>query len=50
MARLLLPDEAWALIEDLFPAPARTSRSPRDRRQILDGILGILRSGSPWRD
>jgi len=25
-------------------------RPPRDRRQVLDGILWILNTGSPWRD
>jgi len=30
--------------------PARTGRPPRDRREILDGVLWILRTGAPWRD
>src|SRR6187402_456164 len=50
MARLLLTDEQWSLIEDLFPAPATTGRPPADRRKVVDGILWILRTGSPWRD
>jgi transposase len=37
-------------VEDLFPPPARTGRPRRDRREILDGILWILRAGAPWRD
>ncbi len=50
MARLLLTDEDWNLIADAFPEPAATGRPPRDPRVIVDGILWILRTGSPWRD
>jgi len=37
-------------MEDVFPPPADTGRPPRDRREIVDGILWILRTGAPWRD
>ena len=50
MVRHRLTDCEWDLICDLFPPPARTGRPPRDRRQIVDGILWILRTGAPWRD
>ena len=50
MARLLLTDDAWDLIKDIFPEPAPTGRPPRDRRRVVDGIPWILRTGSPWRD
>jgi transposase len=50
MPRHGLTDEQWLLIADIFPPPARTGRPPRDRRQIVDGILWILRTGAPWRD
>ena len=50
MARHRLTDKQWACIEDVFPPTARTGRPPRDRRTIVDGILWILRTGSPWRD
>ena len=50
MLRHRLTDEQWARIEDIFPAPARTGRPPRDRRLIVDAILWILRTGAPWRD
>jgi len=50
MLRHRLTDEQWKRIEDLFGSPAQTGRPPRDRRQVLDGILWILRAGSPWRD
>ena len=50
MARNLLSDDAWSIVEDLFPASKATGRPPRDRRMVVDGILWILRTGSPWRD
>jgi transposase len=50
MARLLLTDEEWELIADLFPAPAATGRPQRNPRMVLDGILWVLRTGSPSRD
>jgi len=45
-----LTDDQWECIADLFPAPAKTGRPPRDRRVIVDGIFWILRTGAPWRD
>ena len=50
MVRHRLTDQQWELVQDLFPPPARTGRPRRDRREILDGILWILRTGAPWRD
>src|SRR3954468_21674676 len=50
MPRHQLADDEWDLIQDLFPAPAATGRPPRCRRQIVDAILWILRTGAPWRD
>jgi transposase len=50
LARHRLTDREWELIRDVFPPPARTGRPPRDRRQIVDGIRWILKTGAPWRD
>jgi transposase len=50
MLRHKLTDDQWELIADIFPLPAKTGRPLRDRRIIVDGILWILRTGSPWRD
>jgi transposase len=50
MPRHRLTDEQWELIADLFPKPKRTGRPPRQRRDIVDAVLWILRTGSPWRD
>ena len=50
MARNRLSDDAWDCIRDLLPEPKATGRPPSDRRMVFDGILWILRTGSPWRD
>ena len=50
MIRHRLTDEQWLLICDLFPSPKATGRPPSDPRDIMDGILWILRTGAPWRD
>lgn len=50
MIRHRLTDQQWKLIADVFGPANRMGRPPRDRRTILDGILWILRTGSPWRD
>ena len=50
MSRHDLTDDQWELIEDLFPAPARTGRPPACRRTMVNAIFWILRTGAPWRD
>ena len=45
MARLLLTDEQWDQIADVFPEEAATGRPRRDPRTIVDGIFWILRTG-----
>lgn len=50
MARHRLTDDQWELIKGFFPPPARTGRPPVNRRNVVDGILWILRTGAPWRD
>lgn len=50
MARNRLTDKQWNLIKDVFPEPASTGRPPVCRRMVMDGILWINRTGSPWRD
>jgi transposase len=44
-----LTDSAWAVLEPLLP---RTSRGHpwRDHRQIINGILWVLATGTAWRD
>ena len=50
MTRHRLSDDQWDLIADIFPAPAKTGRPRTDRRIVMEAILWMLRSGSPWRD
>lgn len=50
MTRDRLTDDQWECIRDLFPTPARTGRPLRNSRQMMDGILWILRTGAAWRD
>lgn len=46
-----LTDEQWDQLRPLLPPQrARTGRPAHDHRVILNGILWVLRSGSPWRD
>ena len=53
MAKAILDDDLWALIEPLLP-PAKPRRSkypgrrPLDDRAVLTGILFVLKSGIPW--
>src|SRR5215831_16241118 len=52
MARPLVSDELWELIEPLIPQVARRHRFPGrkriDDRKVLTGILFVLRTGIPW--
>jgi transposase len=44
-------DEQWTLLAPLITSkPANTGRPRRDARDMLNGILWILRTGAPWRD
>jgi transposase len=54
MAKPLLPDELWAIIEPLLPPPPtpgpKGGRPPVGNRQALTGILFILKTGIPYED
>jgi transposase len=50
MPRHQLTDEQWERIGHLFPSTAETGRPPADFRTVFNGILWLLRTGSPWRD
>ncbi len=49
-----LTDEQWAIIEPLLPKLPRRrdgrGRSWRNNREVLNGILWVLRSGARWKD
>ena len=53
MAKPLLPDALWAIIDPLLPrhAPSPKGGRPRlDDRKALTGILFVLKTGLPWED
>jgi putative transposase len=45
-----LSDQEWAIIEPLVPAPKSGGRPCHwSRREILNGIFYVVRSGGSWR-
>lgn len=44
-----LSDKEWDLIKHLVPKGKIGDRPPTDRRQVLNAIFYILRSGCSWR-
>jgi len=53
MAKPILSDELWAIIEPLLPkwTPSPKGGHPRlDDRRALTGILFVLKAGIPWED
>ena len=52
MAKELVSDELWGLIETLLPphraVPGKRGRPPVPDRAALTGILFVLKSGIPW--
>ena len=49
-----LTDEQWAVIEPLIPQEEREPSGPgrpwRPARDVLNGVLWILRTGARWQD
>ena len=49
-----LTDAQWTIIEPLIPKPRRRKdrrgRPWREPREVLGGILWVLRTGAPWKD
>jgi len=49
-----LTDAQWAILDPLIPEPVRRTdgrgRPWRPRRDVLSGILWILRTGARWKD
>src|SRR5215218_9795452 len=52
MARPLVPDELWEVVQPLLPRhrarPGKRGRPPVDDRACLTGIVFVLQSGIPW--
>lgn len=42
-------DEQWQLIQPLLPKPAKRGRPPLDRREVVNAILYVVRTGCQWR-
>ena len=46
-----LTDDQWRRLRPLLPTQKpKTGRPEKDHRTVINGILWILRTGSPWRD
>ena len=51
VARHEVTDEEWQLVDEYVTRPAAaTGRPRRDARQMLNGVMWVLRTGAPWRD
>ena len=55
MAKPLMDDELWAIVEPLLPKrkPRRfrhPGRKPLDNRRALSGIIFVLKTGIGWED
>jgi transposase len=55
MAKPLVSDELWALVQPLLPPPKprrfrHPGRKPIEDRKALTGILFVLKAGVPWED
>jgi transposase len=51
MAKLLVSDELWSVVEPLLPKPGPKKKDGRPRipdRACLTGIVFVLRTGMPW--
>lgn len=45
-----LTDRAWTRIAPFLPQNGERGGQWRDHRTVVNGILGKLRTGAPWRD
>jgi len=55
MAKPILDDQLWQIIEPVLPRPKRRrrrfpGRKPLDNRAVLTGILFVLKTGIAWED
>jgi transposase len=55
MAKPLVPDQLWEILQPLLPPPKPRrfrypGRKPLDDRKALTGILFVLKTGIPWED
>ena len=46
-----LTNEQWERIAPLLPKPkTKRGRPAQEHRQIMNGMIWVLRTGAPWRD
>jgi transposase len=53
MAKPLVPDELWSIVQPLLPPhppQPKGGRKPVDDRKCLAGILFVLKTGIGWED
>ena len=51
MDRLVLSDAAWERMAPwIIGRPDQKGSTGRDNRMFVEGVLWIVRTGSPWRD
>jgi transposase len=50
MHRYAISDRQWRLIEPFLPVQDGAGHPWREHRPLIDAILWILHTGSPWRD
>ena len=51
MDRLVLRDDQWEAMSGLIIGrPDQCGSTGRDNRMFVEGVLWIVRTGSPWRD
>src|SRR5215208_6284050 len=51
MAKILVSDELWSVVEPLLPRPGPKKKAGRPRvpdRACLAGIVFVLKTGIPW--
>lgn len=53
MAKKLVSDELWELVEPIIPVRSpspKGGRPPVPNRAVLSGIIFVLKTGIPWED
>ena len=45
-----LTDQQWNFIECFLPKPAKTGRPRCNQREVINGILYVLKTGCKWKD
>ena len=46
-------DDQWKMLKTLLPRPKCSTKGgwpPADNREVLEGILWVLRTGARWQD